>query len=285
MPSFLEKSRRVLSDRKMLKAYLLWLISKGLTARPPRQPIGNGVRIGEWVNFSEYWSCSTSIGISLEEKAFARALLETGGSRSVAFDVGANVGVFTCYLAAAGAGQVHSFEPVPETFVRLKRNVLANKLAERCKLNCLAVGKAFGLVTFQVDASSPGTNRIAGSEAKRAQGDSLLQNVAAISLDEYCGLAGIEQITFLKIDVEGMECLALEGGLELFREKRVHGALIEVCPRNLKSAGFSPAALYARIVDVGYQVFRLGPGGSPNGRLSAGDFQGMDSENVVLLPS
>src|SRR4051794_13958761 len=111
MSNLLLKGKRVLSNRKMLKAYLVWLTSKGLTARPPRQPIGNGVRIGEWVNFSEYWSYSTSIGISGTEKAFVSGLLKTGGSRGVAFDVGANVGVFTCYLAAAGARQVHSFEP------------------------------------------------------------------------------------------------------------------------------------------------------------------------------
>jgi FkbM family methyltransferase len=285
MSGLLEKGGRVLSDRKMLKAYLVWLTSKTLTGRPPKQPIGNGVRIGEWTNFSEYWSCSTSIGISAGEKTFASTLLNRGGSRSVAFDLGANVGVFTCYLAAAGANQVHSFEPVPDTFVRLKKNVLANKLAERCSLNCLAAGSAFDLVTFEVDATSPGTNGIAGSKEKREQRGSLLQKVATISLDEYCRLTAIQQIDFLKIDVEGMEVMALEGGLGLFREKRVRGVLIEVCPRNLKSAGTSPAALYACIVDVGYQALRLAPDGSPGQRLSARDFQEIDSENVALLPN
>jgi FkbM family methyltransferase len=174
---------------------------------------------------------------------------------------------------------------VPDTFVRLKKNVLANKLAERCSLNCLAVGSAFDLVTFKVEATSPGTNRIADSEERREQRALLLQKVATVSLDEYCRLGGIQQIDFLKIDVEGMEVLALEGGVGLFREKRVRGVLMEVCPRNLESAGFSPAALYSRIVDLGYQAFRLAPNGSPGQRLSAGNFQEMVSENVALLPN
>ena len=284
MSSFLDKSQRVLSDRKMLKAYVAWLATKALTGRPFRQAIGNGVQIGEWINFSEYWSCSTSIGITAGEKAFASALLRRGGSQSVAFDLGANVGVFTCYLAASGTGQVHSFEPVPDTFVRLKKNVLANNLGERCCLNCMAVGRDFDLVTFRVDATSPGTNGIAAVEEKHEQRGSLLQKVATISLDEYCRLAGIHQIDFLKIDVEGMEVLTLEGGLGLFREKRVRGVLMEVCPRNLNSAGTSPAALYAGIVGVGYEAFRLTTGGSLGQRLSAADLQAIDSENIALLP-
>ena len=41
----------------------------------------------------------------------------------------------------------------------------------------------------------------------------------------------------------------------LFREKRVRGVLMEVCPANLKAAGSSPAALYSCIVGAGYQAY------------------------------
>ena len=41
---------------------------------------------------------------------------------------------------------------------------------------------------------------------------------------------------------------------------------------------------FARILGVGYQAFHLGPDGSPGRRLSAADFQAMESENIVLLP-
>lgn len=284
MRGFLAKARRVLGNREMLKAYATWFASKALTARPPSHPIAKGVRVGEWISFSEYWTFSGWGGITEAEKAFGKNSLNERESSGVALDVGANIGIFTCFLASVGAKQVHSFEPIPDTFCRLKKNVLANKLVERCSLNCLAIGRGFDLVTFQVHVRSPGTNRIARSEEKPSQGGSLLQKVASVSLDRYCELAAIRQIDFLKIDVEGMECLVLDGGTGLFRDKRVRYGLIEVCPGNLHAAGFSPAALYDRVRDLGYQAFRLGPDGNPGTRLTAADFQEMNCENVVLLP-
>ena len=53
------------------------------------------------------------------------------------FDVGANIGVFTVQQAAKGAN-VYSFEPNPDAYRRLSRNVSANELADRVHLSVRA---------------------------------------------------------------------------------------------------------------------------------------------------
>ncbi len=284
MSGFSGKVRTVLRNRGMLKAYARWLVAKALTARPPNHPIAEGVRIGQWISFSEYWTYSGWSGISEAEKAFGRCSLEARGRASVAVDVGANIGLFTCFLAAAGAGEVHSFEPVAETFCRLKGNVMANQLGAWCHLNCLAVGRACELVTFAVDTKSPGTNRIAPQKGAQLQSGTLLQKVAAIDLDRYCELAGIGQIDFLKIDVEGMECFVLEGAAEIFKANRVCSTLIEVCPRLLEAAGFGAAELYNRILGLGCRPYRLAADGSAGAEFTLSDFQRITCENAALIP-
>ena len=187
------------------------------------------------------------------------------------------------FLAAAGAEQVHSFEPIPETFCRLEKNVVANRLGNICSLNCLAVGTDFGLLTFAVNDRSPATNRMAASQVAPKRDQFSSQKVASISLEKYCELSQIRQIDLLKIDVEGMECLVLDGAQRLFKEKRVRYGLIEVCPGNLRTAGFDAAILHARIRAVGYRPFRLKDDGTIKVELTSVDFEEIAYENVAII--
>lgn len=54
----------------------------------------------------------------------------------VVFDVGANVGVFSLYITKKYAGdlKVYSFEPIPEIFQVLKKNIESNEISKNVKL-------------------------------------------------------------------------------------------------------------------------------------------------------
>lgn len=210
--NFAQKMKLVLSDRKMQAAYARWHLAKLTTGKPPIRNVGADVGIGSWINFSEYWGFRDLV--PKPERVFMNRCLEAGKQNQlIAFDIGANIGGFTCVLAAMGAAQVHAFEPIPETFCRLKENVLANNLFDRCILNCLAVGNQTEIVTFQVEANSPATNKFAptGGEISNRLVRSR-QHIAATSLDTYCFSFGVDHIDFLKVDVEGMEPWVLGGG-------------------------------------------------------------------------
>ncbi len=283
MGNLIQKFNQLTSSRAMQSAYASWVWAKLTTWKPPTLKLGNNVRIGGWIKFSEYWCFQNAVPEA--ERLFTSRSLGAKPSQAVAFDIGANIGVFTCLLASMGAGQVHSFEPIPETFCRLKNNVIANGLLNRSVLNCLAIGTQPELITFRVHDDSPAENQLAIAQGESAPNPAVsLQHVAATSLDAYCETFGVERIDLLKVDVEGMEPQVLQGGGRMLSQKRILAVLLEVCPKNLTDVGSSPSALYKRITNSGYHPFRLDPSGTPGKPITLGDMERVSLENIVLLP-
>lgn len=283
MSAMLKRSQVLISTRGMKAAYARWLLATITTGKPPTRKLGENVRIGGWLNFSEYWSFREAV--PEPERRFMKHCLSRKAGQAIAFDVGANLGVFTCLLAEIGAREVHAFEPIPETMCRLKRNVAENGFSDRCRLNCLAVGNRSGLVSFRVQENSPATNRMLANHAEtKSNSSESVVSVATVGLDAYCRTQNIDHIDFLKIDVEGMEPLVLQGARELLLASKVGAALIEICPANLRAAGFDPASLFDEITLSGYRCHTLAENGEPSGRVGLAEIEAMTLHNVLLLP-
>lgn len=276
------KIQSLASNPAMLSAYARWIGAKLSSGNPARIPLSGGARIGEWLSFSEYWSFQ-DIMPERERVFVERCLAKNAGRKGTAFDIGANVGAFTCQMASLGHN-VHSFEPVPETFCRLKNNVKFNRLLDRVRLNCLAVGKEPGLVTFHIEENAAATNRMALPGESTINGSSSTQLVAAVSLDEYCKQQGVRSIDFVKLDVEGMEPYVLQGAEGLLRERKIRAVLIEICPVNLQAVGLTPADLYREFETARYSPFVLNDDGRPGAKLSLTEIESMSLTNVALFP-
>lgn len=234
------------------------------------------------MSFSEYWTFRNLI--PEPERLFVeRCLAKQTGGPVTAFDVGANVGLFTCLMTSLGH-TVHSFEPVPETFCRLKNNVKLNGLLGRAHLNCLAVGKEQGLVTFHIEENAAATNRMALPGEASTNSATSIQLVAVTSLDGYCKTKGIQSIDLLKVDVEGMEPYVLQGARALLSERKIAALLIEICPVMLRYAGFSPGDLVREFEAARYSAYALNDDGRPGAKLSLAEIEAMSLANVVLLP-
>jgi FkbM family methyltransferase len=281
--NLISKIRSVTSNPVMLSAYARWIGAKLFSGKPPRLPLPGGARLGEWLSFSEYWSFQNTMPEA--ERLFVdRCLAGKARGGGTAFDVGANVGAFTCQIASLGPHAVHAFEPVPETFCRLKKNVKANGLHDRCRLNCLAVGRGVDLVTFHIQEASPATNHMAMPGGKPGREGTSTQVVAAIDLDGYCKSQGVKSIDFLKVDVEGMEPHVLQGARALLKERKIAAILIEICPGNLRAVGLSPADLYREFGAARYSPHALKDDGSPGAKLSLAEIEAICLANIVLLP-
>jgi len=278
--NFTSKMQTLLRDPAMGSAYARWMAARTFLRRPPRLRLAGGAELGGWLSFSEYWSFRDII--PTPERLFVERCL-SGGGAGVAFDVGANVGAFTCAMASLGA-QVHAFEPVPETFCRLKNNVKSNGLLHRVQLNCLAVGREAGMVKFHIEEHSAATNRMARPDDVAAGAATSTQLVATVSLDDYCRHQGIERIDLLKLDVEGMEPLALQGARSFLQGRRIAALLVEICPVNLKGLGLAVNDLCREFEAVGYTPYELEPSGAVGERLSRAALSAMTLENVALLP-
>ncbi len=265
----------------LVPAYLQWCAWRSVDHVPrPKfrsQPNQRSeASIGEWFTFSEYWTYRELIPRS-EERLLLHALSRPDSLPGFALDVGSNLGIFACRIASLGH-QVHAFEPMPDTYERLVKNIESNGLGDFARANLLGIGDAEGFAEFERPVNSPGQSRISTS------GGPDVTRVPLTTLDQYVERASIPYVDFLKIDVEGMETRVIRGGRKAFEAKRIGTVLIEISPWNLNHAGTSPLELFEEIDSVGYGAWRLQDNGSPGEPWQSIDLEQIISENFVLLP-
>lgn len=178
------------------------------------------------------------------ETECARELVQPG---SVAFDVGANVGMFAVPLALAVGprGRVVAIEPSPQNVARLEANLARNGLTN-VVVREIAVAEQPGeaLLQLAVDAALHSTTTVCED---RGNGESVV--VPAETLDAVWRSTGSPDVSFLKIDTEGGELGILRGAPELLRACRP--------PILLEAKGDERAAeLDAILVPLGYERSR-----------------------------
>lgn len=122
-------------------------------------------------------------------------------------DVGANIGC-TALLFSQHARQVVCFEPSPTTFGLLRKNLDAAGAANVVAAN-VGLGKSGGCfeLTFSRDNRSGGFVSNLTSAAAGHQ----VEQIRIVAGDAYLRGAGIDQVDFVKIDVEGFERNVIEG--------------------------------------------------------------------------
>jgi len=271
-----------MTSPEMLMAYAEWQMAKVFSKTGPALSYADNIYVDEWLNFSEFWSHRN--GISTGEKLFINRCFKTPGDQKIAIDIGANIGIFSVFLAAVGYQQIHAFEPIAQNFERLKNNVGKNHLQNIVILNQAAVGEQEGMADFSVAEDSLGTSHLASSVSHHHIENTSLHQVPVMALDPYCQQHKINRIHFLKIDVEGMEPYVLRGAANLLRNQCIAHILMEICPFNLNLVGLSVDELYETIVGFGYAPFTLLENGEVGHALNLDDLRKIDLANVLLIP-
>ena len=160
-------------------------------------------------------------------------------SGAVCVDVGANLGWYTTLfrLIAGENGQVHSFEPVPQTFARLEKNVSLNGAPPNVYLNNFALGDEEKDLEIHVFADQPsGHSSLAVKEGEKSEAI----QVKVKTLDSYLTERGIKQVDFLKVDIEGAELMFLKGAEKLFKQSKPPVILMEMALQTSKEFGYTP---------------------------------------------
>lgn len=237
------------------------------------QPFGG--RITGFQNFSEFWGARNLIPTKAEIR-----LIECFSDREgVMIDVGANLGYFSLLMAAIRPEcEVYAFEPSPPTYDRLRENLAINR-TRSVEAFSLALGNSDGTLSFINDVTSPTTNRL----IKPGESSGLpVIEVDVTTLDGFLEERGVQNISFMKIDVEGFEGGVLKGAENALREKRVRAGLIELCPENLKQAGSTVGELLAVVSGFGYRLFYISDDGSLEGEVTEENAESIDVVNVFL---
>jgi FkbM family methyltransferase len=249
-----DKPGKFILSRLLMRSRLSWLVvihRDGYTVRF----YPSSVNAALWVDPSQ--RCN-------DEKIFRRYLREG----DVVVDVGANVG--TLALTAASVvgprGRVHAVEPHPRICSYLRRNVKRNK-AYNVVLHNVALGAEDG-TTCLSDYRGDDQNCI------RPTGRI---PVPIRRLDSLKIPGG--PIALLKLDVEGFERFVVEGGRNTLG--RVEVVFFESWDLQFKHFGYDSKVLFDMLVGCGFQLFRVGTGGTlvplPEG------YRSSELENLVAV--
>lgn len=138
------------------------------------------------------------------------------------FDIGSNMGFYTIWMSKfLVQGKIHAFEPDPENFKRLQKNIALNNFQNLVEANQSAVSDVDGELWFT--SGLDGENHIV---------DLNLQNTLSIKsqkLDSYVYQHHIStSIAYMKIDVEGFEYAVLKGANSILINKQIEIIQLEI---------------------------------------------------------
>ncbi|GAA4437630.1 hypothetical protein GCM10023091_17120 [Ravibacter arvi] len=164
-------------------------------------------------------------------------------------DVGANVGVYTVLSAGVAGVKVIAMEPAPQTFEKLRRNVVLNGLDRLVELLNLAIGDQEGELFFTANLDA--INHVVGADS---QEDKI--KVPSATLDK---LLADKEVTCLKIDVEGFEANVVNGAEDILRRRDLQVVIMETNGLT-DQYNFGQSYLHNKLLSFGFKPCDYDPG-------------------------
>ena len=214
--------------------------------------IHNVPRIYKWINGLKFYAEKGDAGIvpNIYFKLFdyedSMFVLDEIKENDVFVDIGANVGHFTM-LAARNGAIVYSFEPVPQTFLKLEKNLKLNNLSKSINTFNYGIGEKTDILYFSCNRGV--MNQVVSSDYLH----SIAVNV--FPLDKVLSDVNPKMI---KIDVEGYEYFVLKGGADTLKKKSLHYVLIELNDSSLQF-GFTSDQIHQILLDNNFVPVRYSP--------------------------
>ncbi len=176
------------------------------------------------------------------EIKFLGSIVEEGMN---VINIGANIGITTVAVAKkiGRRGKLYSFEPLPQYFDTLNKNISSNRL-ENVEAYELAVTDQVGRAPFYQKGLSSGI--VFEEGAKRFE-------VSTTTIDRFLIGEKIERIDLINMDCEGSELLVLKGAKETLRKNKVK-IFCEIHHDFLKQLGQSVQELVQYLQGLEFQV-------------------------------
>ena len=164
----------------------------------------------------------------------------------VVVDAGANIGYYTFIFSkiVGVTGKVFAFEPNPESFKILEKNIKKNHL-ENVFLFNMALGDYNGAAKLYLNDYNKGDNRLYSSDGKQS-----CVTIGCTTLDT--AIPTNERVDFIKMDTQGSEVLILKGAIRILGNSRPKMAL-EYWPLGLKRAGTSAREFFELLDSYKYE--------------------------------
>ena len=161
-------------------------------------------------------------------------------------DIGANVGEIAVYLAhRLPNARVVAFEPAPENLAAFDRNIaLQTPPLGNLELIREAVSDYTGEIEFTIGAGELNTAMVADNLQRLRKRHAQVISVPTDTLYNYCSKLGVDEIDFLKLDVEGGEPMLSDSIARM--AGRIHMAVVEISRYNAIDAYLELVAAFDR---------------------------------------
>ncbi len=195
--------------------------------------------------------------LGIYERRTLQRVVDLLAPGDIAFDIGANVGLFALQMAkqVGQGGKVYAFEPTSYAMDRARSSIELNPAFGQIITLVQAYMNADGRVLSQTGFHASwdlkrtpcSTHPDHGGRLKRADG------AAADTVDGFIKRNTIGRVDLIKIDVDGFELEVLQGAAESVRRFRP-AIICEICPRSFREYGYGLAEFISAIRFIGYRL-------------------------------
>ena len=225
--------------------YVLWRIGTIL--------IGKRVEVS-WVEDARFIAGNTDAGLIVnlytgfaeyEDMVF---LLHALRPTMKFVDVGANTGAYTILASKVVKAKSIAFEPLPETFERLRDQIQINRIEDYVDARNLGVGDRVEVLQFTNSSDSMNKVNLSDDSTNTSQ-------VRVVTLDS---CVSTRERLFLKMDVEGYEFNVIQGAHGILSSDNLVGLIIELNGSG-EQFGHSDQEIHDKLVSYGLIPIRYEP--------------------------
>ncbi len=141
---------------------------------------------------------------------------------SVVWDIGANVGLYSCYAGKSKNCRVFAFEPSVFNLELLARNIFLNDLQQNVTIIPVALNNTIGFNQFRLTSTGWGGALSSFAHNVNDSGEKLKSifeyQTLGMTLDDALDIFKIPHPSYIKLDVDGIEHLILSGGIRVLQQ-------------------------------------------------------------------
>lgn len=185
-----------------------------------------------------------------EETEFFKKIILNGMN---IIDIGANIGYFSILFSkwVGDKGKVFAFEPDPENFRFLVKNIQANICHNIIPIN-KAVSNNDGKIFLFQSATNKGDHRII--DAKIIPEDVIRNKIEIEATRLDSSFSPEQKIDLIKMDIQGAEGLALEGMTQILSRNHKMYLFTEFWPYAIERSGKSPKEFLEQLNQLGFKI-------------------------------
>ncbi len=172
----------------------------------------------------------------LEKEPLTINWIDSFEKDSIFWDIGANIGTFSIYAAAAKGITTYAFEPSIANMNVLCKNIELNKVDNIVTALPIAFSDKTKIDCFNMTSTSAGNTGGQFSQSNKNDACIFRQSCIGFSIDDFIQTYKPQIPSHIKIDVDGIEIIILKGAERTLTNKIVKSILLEA---NLKTKEYT----------------------------------------------